>query len=178
MWVSVAIRSAENQPAYCGEGSSNVFAQYFPLDGGFKQIAVYDPRTEQWAYLDTCYPTEHFDFAEDSENTVFTSSTGGDVVGWVDMRVYDETDDMQAAQGWCPAVLDANGDDLITEWTEPDEPVDLMKDRRIEFGCYSISVNPLDDSIWCGGGGSRNRGNYPMRLERGADPPRTRRAEM
>ena len=73
MWVSVTIRSAENQPAYCGEGSSNVFAQYFPLDGGFKQIAVYDPQTEQWAYLDTCYPTEHFDFAEDSENTVFTA---------------------------------------------------------------------------------------------------------
>ena len=178
MWVSVAIRSAQNQPAYCGEGSTNVFAQYFPLDRGFKQIAVYDPQTEQWAYLDTCFPTEHFDFAEDSDDTVFTSSSVGDVVSWVAMRVYDETNDTQAAQGWCPAVLDTNGDDQITEWTEPDQPVDLTKDRRIQFGCYSISVNPVDGSIWCGGGGSRNRGNYLVRLERGADPPRSCKAEM
>ena len=171
VWVSVAIRSPQNQPAFCREGSTNVFAQYFPLDRGFKQIGVYDPRTQQWAYLDTCFPTEHFDFAEDSDDTVFTSASVGDVVSWVDTRVYDETNDSEAAQGWCPAVLDTNGDDQITEWTEPDEPVDLTKDRRIQFGCYSISVNPVDGSIWCGGGGSRNRGNYLVRLERGAAPP-------
>ena len=106
MWISAAILASQNQPAFCAEGSTNAFAQYFPLDRGFKQIAVYDPRTGQWAHLDTCFPTEHFDFAENSDDTVFTLAYVGDVVSWVAMRVYDETNDAQAAQGWCPGWRD------------------------------------------------------------------------
>jgi hypothetical protein len=57
-------------------------------------------------------------------------------IGWVDTVAFDKTHDAQASQGWCPAVLDTNGDGTITEWTEPKEPIDPKKDHRIEFGCY------------------------------------------
>ena len=41
--------------------------------------------------------------------------------GWINTRVYDETHDIAKAQGWCPGVLDTNGDGKITgdvsQWT-------------------------------------------------------------
>ena len=80
-----------------------------------------------------------------------------------------------ASQGWCPAVLDTNGDGKITEWTEPTEPIDPKKDHRIEFGCYAIAISP-DGSAWCSGIGPRNKSL--VRIERGANPPQTCKAEV
>ena len=176
LWISVAIRAPEDLPPFCMEGSSNKFTEYFPRARTAKQIAVYDPRTGQWSHIDTCSTTEHFDFVENADHTVFTGQ--GDAVTWIDTRVWDETEDAEASQGWCPAVIDTNGDGRITDWTEPDQLPDPTMDRRINFGCYSISVDPNDGGVWCGGGGSFNRGNYLVRLERGADPPQTCQAEV
>ena len=39
---------------------------------------------------------------------------GGQVVGWINTDVYDETGDEQFSQGWCPTVIDTNGDGRIT----------------------------------------------------------------
>ena len=58
----------------------------------------------------------------------------------IDQHIKDETarikaesaaHDAEAAQGWCPAVLDTNGDGRITEWTEPNAPVDPAKDHPL-----------------------------------------------
>ena len=107
--------------------------------------------------------------------------------GWVDTAVLDDTGDEAAAQGWCPAVLDTNGDGTITpDWTEPDEPVDPMRDHRITFGCYAIGVSPTDGSAWCaassviqfGPSAPGGLNNKIVRLERGSDPPDTCKAEV
>ena len=46
------------------------------------------------------------------------------------MDTWDKTHDAEKSTGWCPAVIDTNGDGKITAgWTEPDQPVDPTKDH-------------------------------------------------
>ena len=47
-------------------------------------------------------------------------------------------------------------DGKITEWTQPDQPIDPKKDRRIQFGCYGIAVSPINGSLWCSGIGVKD----------------------
>ena len=177
VWTGFRIRRDEKQPAFCRSGSTNRFAKYFPLDPrpnsniGGKQTGFFDPKTKQWTLIDTCWWFDHNDFVEDADDTLYSGMD--DVLGWINTRVFDETQDEQAAQGWCPAVLDTNGDGMITEWTEPDEPIDPTKDHRISFSCYSVGASPLDHSAWCNG-----TGRQVVRVERGSNPPETCKAEV
>jgi hypothetical protein len=178
VWMGFRIRRTDNQPAFCRSGSTNKFAEYFPLDPrpgsniGGKQTGFYDPKTRQWTLIDTCWWIDHNDFAEDADDTLFTGMD--DLVGWINTRLYDTTRDEQASQGWCPIVLDTNGDGKITKpWTEPDQKVDPARDHRISVNCYSVSVNPQDNSAWCNGSGRKL-----VRIERGPNPPETCKAEV
>lgn len=161
------------QPDFCKAGSSNKFAQYFPLERGNKQVALYDPEKREFSEIDTCFTTDHNEFGADG--SLFFGQTGS--VGWVDTAMWDRTHNSEESQGWIPAVLDTNGDGKITKpWTEPNEPVDPTKDHRITFGCYSISVSPADGSVWCSGIGLEQ--NTLVRVDRGPDPPATSKAEV
>ena len=48
-------------------------------------------------------------FAEDANNTLWTSGGGRDVVGWLNTKTFDETGDEQKSQGWTALILDTNG---------------------------------------------------------------------
>ena len=94
-----------------------------------------------------------------------------------------------ASQGWCPTVLDTNGDGKITRpFNQPvrggavtgDEDsetarlgkVDPKLDTRIIVGPYGIIVNPVDKAIW----GSTDEVEVPgqiFRIDRGTNPPET-----
>ena len=52
------------------------------------------------------------------------------------------------SQGWCPFILDYNGDGVIGRYTEPDEPFDPKLDRRTGGPTYGIIPNPADGSVW------------------------------
>ena len=177
IWSGFRIRRDEKQPAFCRSGATNKFARYFPLDPrpgsniGGKQTGFYDPEMNEWTLIDVCWWFDHSDFATDADNTLFSGMNN--VVGWINTRMFDETGDEQASQGWCPAVLDTNGDGVITEWTEPDEASDPTKDRRITFTCYSVGSSPIDHAAWCNGTGAQI-----VRIERGPNPPETCRAEL
>jgi hypothetical protein len=69
---------------------------------------MYDPKTKQLTHISTCFSTHHLMFAEDANNTLWTSG-GGPVVGWLNRKVFDETGDEQKSQGWTPFIVDANG---------------------------------------------------------------------
>ena len=44
--------------------------------------------------IDTCFATHHLLFAEDANNTLWTSSGGGGgVVGWLNTKMWDQTHD-------------------------------------------------------------------------------------
>jgi hypothetical protein len=174
LWITATIRDPQKQPDFCKEGSPNKFAQVMPINRSGKQLEVFDPKTKQFEQIDTCFSTHHLEFAADKDNTLFFSNVGGvpDAVGWVNTRVWDETHDAQAAQAWCPAVLDTNGDGKITKgWTEPDQPVDPKKDHRVQIPCYGNAVNQADGTFWCA--------NSPAitRLDIGNNPPETCKAE-
>jgi len=175
VWFASRMRAADHQPAWCRPGSTNKFTQYYSLGNSNKQVAFYDPRAQQFTLIDTCFTTDHNEFGPPPDSKLFFGIGSG--VAWINTRIYDETKDDQAAQGWCPGVLDTNGDGKITKpWTEPKEPVDPTKDHRIEFGCYSVSVSPADGSVWCTGIGTTTR--QIVRLELGPNPPETCKAEV
>jgi hypothetical protein len=173
VWLTVRTRDPRKQPAWCNGAGANTFGKYYPLAVGDKQVANFDPKTQKFEFVDTCFHTDHNEFSEDN----FTYYGGNSSIGWVDMNTWDKTHDAEKSQGWCPAVIDTNGDGKITEgWTEPDQPVDPAKDHRITFGCYSIAVNPKDGSVWCSSNLSEHK--RLVRIEKGPNPPQSCRAEF
>jgi len=175
VWMTSAIRNRAN-PDYCKAGSDNPYAQYFPLDSGFRSAVYFEPETQKFVMIDTCYGTHHLQFAEDDNDTLYFSG-GGQVIGWLDTKLYDATGDERAAQGWCPTVLDTNGDGVITKpWNEPARGRDTATndaslDTRVVVGSYGVIGDPTDDkAVWI----SSNR--FPGRLARlhvGDNPPET-----
>ena len=136
---------------------------------------MYDPESEEYSFIDTCYSTHHLQFAEDDNDTLWTSG-GNDVVGWVDTKKYDETGDAAAAVGWAPLILDTNGNGKRDEWVEPGEPTDRNLDTRLSASFYSIMPNPADGSVW--GVTSFNFPGAVIRLDPGSNPPDTALAEV
>ena len=171
VWLTGRVRGAE-QPSFCTD-STNAFADYFPIERGTRQAFMYDPQSEEFSEIDTCFSADHNQLGED-ERFYYGFRDG---VGWIDTEVWDETEDAEAAQGWCPTVLDTNGDGVISPgWTEPNEPVDPTRDHRIAYGCYSPAYNKADGSVWCSDNGPDD--NTLMRLELGDSPPESCIAEV
>ena len=175
VWLTSTIRRRDN-PDWCKAGSAHPSARYFPLARSGRQVSVYDPASETFTLIDSCYGTHHLQFAEDASDTLWFSGDAN-VVGWLDTKTYDETGNEQASQGWCPTVIDTNGDGRITRpWNEPGEQVDATRDTRIAGFAYGIIANPVDDSAWVA-----RTGPFPgrlVRLDRGANPPESCIAEV
>jgi hypothetical protein len=170
VWLTGRTRGPGTQPAFC---SASTFGKNFPLKNSGRQVFIYDPKTRQFATIDTCFTADHNQIGRD--NFIYFGMNGA--LGWVDITTYDKTKDVEASQGWCPAVLDTNGDGRASApWTEPNAPVDSARDRRINFGCYSVAVNPLDGSAWCSGIGPSD--NVLVRIERGNNAPLSCKAEV
>jgi hypothetical protein len=171
LWLTARVRGRDN-PAFCRQGSDHPSAKRFPVNGSGRQLAVYDPRTQEYRTIDTCFGTHHLMFAMDDDNTLWTSG-GGQVVGWLNTKQFLETGDEQASQGWTPIVLDTNGNGVRDEYVEPNDPVDPAKDRRINAGFYAVAPAP-DGAVWASSLG------YPgavVRLMPGDRPEETALAE-
>ena len=175
LWLTSTIRGRDN-PEWCREGSDHPSAEYFPVSRSSRQMSVYDPEAETFVLIDSCYATHHLQFAEDEQDTLWLSGDAN-VVGWLDTKRYDETGDERASQGWCPTVLDTNGDGTISKpWNEPSEPIDPRLDTRTAGFAYGAIVNPIDGSAWI-----TRTGPVPgrlVRLDRGDNPPETCVAEV
>ena len=172
VWITSAVRPPDN-PDWCKAGSSHPSAQRLPVQRSSRHLAVYDPATKKLTHISTCFSTHHLMFAEDANNTLWTSG-GGPVVGWLDTKKFDATGDEQASQGWTALILDTNGDGTRGEYVEPTRPVDPTKDKRVNAGLYSVAPAP-DGSIW---GTSLGYPGAIVRLTPGANPPATALAEV
>ena len=112
----------------------------------------------------------------DANDTLWTSSGGGGgVVGWVNTKMLDETDDAAKSQGWTALVLDTNGNGKRDEYTEPNQPLDPSKDRRVAQVFYAVMLSPMDGSVW---GTIRSNPGAIVRIDPGSNPPETALSEI
>lgn len=193
LWYTSRIRAAEN-PAFCKAGSSQTSAKLTPVDRSGRQLAMYDPTTKQVSMIDTCFATHHLLFAEDANNTLWTSSGGGGgVVGWLNTKMWDQTHDAQKSQGWTALVLDTNGNGKRDPYVEVEQKVvtapsgeslgtsaavpaissDPKKDTRLNAAFYGLAIG-TDGSIW---GSVLGFPGGIVRLTPGSNPPETALAE-
>jgi hypothetical protein len=165
VWFTARVRPAQT-PDWCRKGSSHPAAEAFPLERASRHLSMLDPASGKFTLIPTCFTTHHLAFAEDADNTLWTSSGGAasPVIGWLNRRVFEETRDPARAQGWTPFVLDTNGNG------ERDED-----DARVQAGLYSVSVNPSDGSVW---GTSLGFPGKIVRVAPGADPVHTALTEI
>src|SRR5467141_2559570 len=144
-----------------------------------RHLSMYDPATGTFTLISTCFPTHHLIFAEDANNTLWTSAGGPQtpVIGWLNRKMFEETGDELKSQGWSPFILDTNGNGKRDDYVEPDQPVDPAKDKRVIAGLYSVAVNPVDGTIWGTSLGFPGPG-YVVRVNPGPDPTHTALAEI
>jgi hypothetical protein len=193
VWLTSRIRETSNNPEWCREGSSNPYARYFPLNSSGRQASVYHPDTEDFTLVDTCFGTHHLQFGEDPDNTLYFSGDSR-VIGWVRTEplldgprgpAVDQIRDQaraflapreEAAQGWCPTVIDTNGDGRISRPWNTGTARDAGRDTQMTGFAYGIIENPVDHSVWIA-----RTGGVPgriFRLELGDDPPVTCSTEV
>jgi hypothetical protein len=172
VWITSAVRPPDN-PAFCKDGSSHPSAKLFPVARASRHLAVYDPKTKQLTHISTCFSTHHLMFAEDANRTLWTSG-GGQVVGWLNTKMFDETHDEEKSQGWTALILDTNGNGKRDAYVEPNEPVDPAKDKRLGGAFYAVAPAP-DGSIW---GTVLGFPGAVVRLNPGSNPPETALAEV
>ena len=157
LWLTVAGRPVKD-PAWCGKGSDLVSAQMFPLTKSFRQLGVYDPKTNKFTYINTCFTDHHLQFGFDKNDTLWTSG-GGPVIGWLNVKKFLATGDAEHSQGWTSIAADT-----------PDKSVKGS-------GTYAIMPNPADGSIWATVNVFKGPGGI-IRLDPGNDPPKTAKIEF
>ncbi len=162
--INHSFRTANN-PDYCTSG--NEFADFFPIEQAGRQQLLYDINTGEFELLDTCFNTHHAAFAEDEDDTIYQAALGlQNAIGWFKPRIWDETGDIVASQGWCPAYYDINQNGTYDE----DE------DSLIGMNGYFISWNPQDGSVNYAFTGT-NPGAL-VRIHPGENPPYTCTTEV
>jgi hypothetical protein len=173
VWFTSRIHGPQSA-AFCRQGSDLDSAKLFPVNRAGRALSMYDPKTDKFTLVDTCFSTHHLQF--DNKGRLWASSGAGgngvgDVVGWLDVKKFDETGDEQKSQGWTPLILDTNGNGKRDEgYTEPNQPVDPTKDHRILAGFYGVAPNPADGSIW---GSVLGFPGGIARIDLGSNPPAT-----
>jgi hypothetical protein len=170
IWAAARIRKPQT-PAWCQAGSDHPSAKLFPIQAGQRGLELYDPKTKETTTIDTCFTWGHVNF---DDNDVLWSSFGpAGVEGWFDTRIWDKTHDEKKSQGWSAFVLDYNGNGKRDAYTEPDQPADPSKDRRINVTYYGDSPAP-DGSVW---GSVQGMPGALVRFIPGSHPPETALAE-
>jgi len=176
VWFTARVRPPAN-PDFCKKGSDHPSAKAFPIESAGRHLSMYDPATDKFTLISTCFPTHHLIFAEDANNTLWTSSGvgGANVVGWLDRKTFEETGDEVKSQGWTPFIVDTNGNGKRDDYVEPNSPLDPAKDKRFAVNIYAVAVSPADGSVW-----GTNLG-YPgqvIRIAPGPNPTETALAEI
>ena len=173
LWLAASVRGADN-PAFCKAGSDHPSAQAVPLDRAVRHLAMLDPKTQKYTFIETCYSTHHPQFGYDANDTLWTSG-GGPVVGWLNTKMFLETGDAAKSQGWTALVLDTNGNGRRDAYVEPNAPPDPAKDTRILSSFYAVMPSPVDGSVW---GSTLGVPGAVVRLVPGSNPPSTALAEI
>ena len=170
VWAAARVRKPETSP-WCKEGSDHPSAKLFPINQGQRGLILYDPKTKETTAIDTCYTWGHINM--DDKDVLWSSFGPAGVEGWFDTKIWDKTHDEKKAQGWSAFVLDYNGNGKRDAYTEPNQPNDPTKDKRINVQYYGDGPAP-DGSIW---GTVLGMPGALVRFVPGSHPPETALAE-
>jgi hypothetical protein len=173
VWLAASVRGPDN-PAFCKAGSEHPSAKAFPMDRAVRHLAVFDPKTREYKFVNTCYGTHHPQFGYDANDTLWTSG-GGPVVGWLNTKMFLATGDSEKSQGWTAMILDTNGNGKRDAYVEPNQPLDPAKDKRVVAGFYAVMPHPTDGSVW---GTYRSNPGAVVRVVPGPNPPQTALTEV
>ena len=175
VWMAAAVRGAKN-PDFCKKGSDHPSAKLFPLEQTHRALAVLDPKTMKYTFVDTCFQTHHLQFGYDANDTLWTSSGGG--AAWSagsTPRCSTRPETPRSRRAGRALVLDTNGNGKRDDYVEPDQPVDPAKDKRIAPVFYAVMPSPVDGSVW---GTVAGKPGAVVRLDPGSNPPATALAEI
>ena len=192
LWITARIRGRDN-PDFCKQGSNVPSAMVTPTQNSGRQLEMFDPKTKQLSMIDTCFGTHHLIFAGDADDTLWTSSGGGGgVVGWLNVKMWDQTHDAAKSQGWTALVMDTNGNGKRDAYLEGKQDVavgangealgtdaavntaiDSTKDTRLNAAFYGLGVT-TDGLVW---GSVLGFPGGIVRLNPGTNPPETALAE-
>jgi hypothetical protein len=176
MWFTPRVRPNAN-PDFCKTGSSHPSAKAFPIQEANRHLSMHDPASGKFTLISTCFPTHHLAFAQDADQTLWTSAgvAGPGVIGWLNRRMFEETGDEVRSQGWSPFIVDTNGNGRRDPWVEPGAPADPAHDRRMPVNIYAVAISPADGSIW---GTVLGYPGYVVRFVPGANPTETGLTEI
>ena len=114
VWFSASIRGRDN-PAWCKKGSDNQSAKVIPdrqEQPPGRGATIPRPGSSRSSILASA-PTI-CSSATTIDDTLWLSGTG-QVAGWIDTKVFDETHNSQKSVGWAPFVLDLNGNGKLDD---------------------------------------------------------------
>ena len=176
VWFTPRVRPNAN-PDFCKQGSDHPSAKVFPIQESGRHLSMYDPVTRTFSLISTCFPTHHLTFAQDANQTLWTSAgvAGPGVIGWLNRKMFEETGDEMRSQGWSPFILDTNGNGRRDAYVEPNQPVDRTRDTRVAVNIYAVAVSPADGSVW---GTSLGYRGYVVRVVPGPNPTETALTEI
>ena len=158
VWFTPRVRPNAN-PDFCKAGSSHPSAKAFPIQEAGRHLSMYDPASGKFTLISTCFPTHHLAFAQDANQTLWTSAgvAGPGAIGWLNRKMFEETGDEVRSQGWSPFVLDTNGNGRRDPWVDvvidgrggpSGPPTDPTRDTRIAVNIYAVAISPADGSVW------------------------------
>jgi hypothetical protein len=157
VWFTPRVRPNAN-PDFCKAGSSHPSARTFPIQEANRHLSIYDPASGRFTLISTCFPTHHLAFAQDADQTLWTSAgvAGPGAIGWLNRRMFEETGDEVRSQGWSPFIVDTNGNGRRDPWLDYDArrggpsgpPNDPTRDTRMPINIYAVAISPADGSVW------------------------------
>ena len=181
VWFTARLRRAPN-PASCQAGSDLPSAQVAPLKESARQASFYDPKTEKWTLIDTCFNTHHLVFTPDEKLWFSQGQPYSGVVGWLDVKKFEATGDAMKSQGWTPTVVNVSGTGKREDFVAPDKPTEPGKDKWVKAAFYGVMPSVKGDVIWgqaMGPGFSRvAQPSLLIRMIPGSDPTKTAVSEI
>ncbi len=183
LWFAARVRPTAN-PDWCKAGSDLDSAKLVPINESVRHLSVYDPKTQKFQLIETCFSTQHLYFGHDANNTLWTSAGGAGfpAIGWLNTKKFLETGDVKHSQGWAPLIVDVPGWGKRGPYIESNQPTDPTKQKHVIAGLYGVQASPVDDTIW---GQSMDVGfsrldqpGYLVHFIPGPDPTNTGLAEI
>ncbi len=111
VWITTQIRRewAEDMPEFCQNHENPKARQQLNEFAHHRQLGYFDPETEKFELIDTCFGTHHLQF--DDKGVLWTSGDSF-AFGWFDPSKYDpeKPETLKEAQGYIPMEIDSDGD--------------------------------------------------------------------